>query len=374
LSRAYGRWAGFLFGWFQLAIVRPGDIAIMAFAFATYARTLYDPFASARIPCTQAVYACAAVILLTLVNILGVREGKWTQNGLATVKVLGILAIVGVAALAPQSSASAPSFDPQPFDPQPFDPQPFSLALIFVLFCFGGWNEMAYVAAEVKDPNRNIVRALVLGTTAVTIVYLLLNGAFLYTLGYAGVAASEAVATDTVSTVFPQIGGRWISALVCISALGAVNGLIFTGARISYAVGTEHRVFRTLGQWNSRTGTPVWALAVQGLLAVGLIVALGSFVNTILYTTPAVYSFYLATTVAVIVLRWREPNTKRPYRVTGYPATPLVFGVVCAFLIYAAVEYAVDHQPRIAAISLLMMCLGFPVYWLSTFWSRQGAS
>ena len=190
---------------------------------------------------------------------------------------------------------------------------------------------MAYVAAEVKNPRRNIVRALVLGSAAVTVLYLLVNGAFLYTLGYRGLATSKAVATDCVSMVFPKIGGQLIGALVCISALGAVNGLIFTGARISYGLGAEHRAFGILGRWHGRTGTPIWALSVQGAIAVALIVIFGSFVDTILYTATAVYSFYLATSLSVIVLRYKEPKAERPYRVTGYPVTTLAFCAVCVF-------------------------------------------
>jgi amino acid transporter len=351
LSRAYGSWAGFLFGWIQLAVVRPGDIAIMAFAFATYAHAIYDPFAGA-FPYTQQIYAGAAVAVLTILNILGVREGKWTQNCLTTVKVAGLLAVVAVAVMAPKVPTRA----------EYIDGFPLSVAMILVLFTFGGWNEMAYVAAEVRDPKRNIVRALVVGTVAVTVLYLLANGAFLLTLGYSGMATSDAVAADAVSTVFPEVGGRLISALICISALGAVSGLIFAGARISYAVGADHRAFSMLGRWHPRTGTPISALTVQGAISVVLIVGLGSFLDTILYTAAAVYSFYLATSLAVIVLRFKEPHVDRPYRVTGYPFTTIAFCVVCLFLIYSAVTY----KPWIAAVSWVLVLLGLPVFWLTT--------
>jgi APA family basic amino acid/polyamine antiporter len=353
LSRAYGPWAGFLFGWGQLAIIRPGDIAVMAFAFATYARTIYDPFA-AYPNYSQRAFATAAVVILTTINIIGVKEGKWTQNLLTTVKALGLLAIVGVAVFAPRPISSATT--------ETVSHIPLSLALIFVLFTYGGWNEMAYVAAEVKNPRRNIVRALVLGAVVVTVLYLLVNGAFLYTLGYAGLANSEAVATDSVSTVFPEIGGRLISVLICISALGAVSGLIFTGARISYALGAEHRAFRLVGKWHSRTGTPVWALLVQGIIAVGLIVILGSFIDTLLYTAAPVYSFYLATNVAVIVLRFKEPNVERPYRVTGFPFTTIIFCAVCVFLIYSAVSYAWNQMPKSLCLLEGVLLAGMAIY------------
>ena len=349
LSRAYGPWAGFLFGWGQLAIIRPGDIAIMAFAFATYVRKIYAPLAGYD----ERLYATAAVAVLTAINILGVKEGKWTQNLLTTVKALGLLAIVGVAIFGPQGA---------PKSPQAVEHFPLALALVFVLFTYGGWNEMAYVAAEVKDPRRNIVRALVLGAVAVTVLYLLVNGAFLYTLGYAGLANSEAVAAAAVSTAFPKIGGNLIGALVCISALGAVSGLIFTGSRISYALGAEHQAFKLLGKWHARTGTPAWALLTQGAIAVGLILILGNFVDTLLYTAAPVYAFYFATSLSVIVLRRKEPAVERPYRVTGYPVTTIIFCAVCAFLIYKTVSYAWNVMPKALCLLEAVLLAGMLIY------------
>jgi len=351
LGRAYGPWAGFLFGWAQLAIVRPGDIAVMAFIFATYAQTLFDPLAHTAFPHMHQVYALGATIVFTFVNVMGISEGKWTQNVLTVLKTAGLLAIVAVSCIGlPSSSPSTP-----------VQSLPWSLALIMVLFTFGGWNEMAYVAAEVADPRRNIARALAIGTLSVTALYLLVNSAFLHTLGYGGMAQSQAVAADTVATVLPKMGEKFISALICISALGAVNGLILTGARISFAVGSEHLIFRFVGHWDERRGTPARALLLQGAIAVVLILALGSFLNAILYTAATVYSFYLATTLAILVLRRKEPQVERPYRVFGYPVVPLVFSAVCAFLIYSAVRY----KPQVAAISTLILPLGLLLYKIS---------
>ena len=522
LTRAYGRWSGFLFGWMQLAVVRPGDIAVMAFIFATYAGNLFNPASQGDAGVSLRIWACAAVVALTLINVVGVRQGKSTQNLLTVVKALGLAAIIGVAVIAPHSESIAPHADPRIViaelnpespagvefqnvsgrdidvsgwqvlvcdgDPQPrlvasipsgtvcpadaifavreegtapgeypdffagtpirwtwdgpaavllldaggevvdflavagLDPtqidtpaaivpdhwqgdavqgpssdgepdrgssyqrgrlydydraadwgrKPSSLgepnsgeflavALIMVLFTFGGWNEMAYVAAEVKDPRRNIVRALVLGTVTVTVLYLLINAAFLYTLGYHGLATSGAVATDAVSTVFPTVGGRLIAALICISALGTVNGLVFTGARISYAAGADHRAFRVLGRWDSQRGTPARALLLQGALAVILILTLGDFLRTLIYTAAAVYLFYVGTCLALIVLRRKDPQIERPYRVTGYPLTPLIFSAVCGWLIYRAILY----KPEVSLAALGIVALGLPLYWLT---------
>jgi len=373
LSRAYGRWAGFLFGWLQLAVVRPGDIAAMAFIFARYAQTIYDPFPQAMarydlmpikalagpaVPCSLLIYAVAAVAILTAINILGVPQSKWTQNLLTIAKALGLLAVVAVAFIGPGGQAGPPVKDDLGL----------RVALILVLFTFGGWNEMAYVAAEVKNPSRNIIRALILGTVSVTLLYLLVNGAFLYSLGFSGVANSKAVAADAVSTLFPKFGAAIVSALICISALGAANGLIFTGARISYAVGADHRIFRALGRWNPKTGTPLRSLLLQGLIAAGLIILLGSFVNAILYTAAAVYTFYLATSLAVVVLRFREPNAKRPYRVSLFPLPTIVFCLVCIILIHGAVAY----NPWVAAGALAISVIGLPLYWLSNAIAAKG--
>lgn len=347
LTRAYGRWAGFLFGWVQTTIVRPGDIAVMAFAFATYALSATGSPAGRW---GESLLAAASVAVLTAINVAGVTAGKRTQNLLTVAKALGLLSIVGIAFLVPRPEiveTEVPGFPP-------------ALAFIFVLFAYGGWNEMAYVAAEIKNPRKNIARALTLGTLCVTGLYLLLALAFLWTLGYAGTATSKAVAVDAVDAAFPRWGGTMVGLLICISALGAVNGLIFTGARISYAVGKDHPLFRPLGRWNETTQTPARALLLQGLLTIVLILALGDFITTIIYTSSVVYSFYFATSLAVIVLRFRAPSLPRPYRTFGYPVTILVFAAVCLYMLYSAVTY----KPDIALAALGIALAGLAIYWI----------
>ncbi|MCP5520130.1 MAG: amino acid permease [Verrucomicrobiales bacterium] len=356
LSKAYGRPAGFLFAWMQLVVVRPGDIAVMAFAFATYGRAIFGWESKAA----ELSLAVSAVLLVTAINVLGVRQGKWTQNLLTLAKAAGLLAIFAVAFVAPPAKPAV----------APAAGFPLSVALILVLFTYGGWNEMAYVAAEVRDPRRNITRALVLGTVAVTVLYLLANTAFLSALGYPGMAGSEAVAADTVARAFPRYGAQFISALVCVSALGAVNGLVFTGARISYAVGRDHRVFDGLGRWEEHRSTPVPALLVQAAIACSLILVLRDLIKALVYTAPAVYSFYLATTVSVAVLRRKDPTTPRPFRVTFYPLPNLVFGLVCGWLVYEAIRY----KPLVALGALGVFALGIPVYLRSEAMGRAAGN
>ena len=349
LTRAYGAWMGYLFGWSKLAVVRPGNIALVAFVFARYAQTLYAPFEN-----SGPFYATAAIVLLTGINIVGVKEGKWAQNLLTVLKTVGLLAIVAAGLFAPERTGGDGGTG--------ITSGGLELALILVLFTFGGWNEMAFIAAEIKDPGRNIVRALVIGTASVTGLYLLANGAFLYALGYARLATSQAVAVEAVATVFSEMAVRSIGIIVCISALGAVNGLIFTDARISYAMGREHPEFRRLGRWDQRLGTPLWALIVQGCLSLVIVIAAGTFIDTILYTAPVIWIFFLATGLSVFVLRHREPLTPRPYKITAYPATAVAFCLSCLFMFYSSVSYALSNKPIGMLISIGVLLAGGIVY------------
>lgn len=346
LSKAYGPWAGFLFGWMQTVVVRPGDVAVMAFVAANYGAPLMgDP--SAKLP-----LALGSVILLTLVNIAGVQFGKTTQNVLTVLKVTGLFIVFGVA-IGNGNDMPAPERLWEPTGNLDV-----GLAMILVLFTFGGWNEMAFVAAEVKSPDVNIARSLCIGISTVTLLYVLVTFSFVAVLGHAGLAESSTVGRDLIATVWPNRGPALMSGLIVISALGSLNGLIFAGSRITYAVGRDYRLFSALGRWNPKTRTPVLALTMQCVLACTLVVVLGSFTDTLLYTAAPVYAFYLWTSIALIVLRYREPSSRRPFRVPLYPIIPLVFAGSCSYLIYRAITYKPEHSAWATAIILL----GLPIY------------
>jgi basic amino acid/polyamine antiporter, APA family len=355
LRRAYGEWAGYLFAWSTFLIIRPGSIAAMAFPFGDYMANLWESRAApAAAHCTGVVFGAAAVTALTLINCMQIRAGKWTQNILTSLKVIGLIMILGVAFFAaggerPQAAAAA------------FELSGFGLALILVLFTYGGWNEIAYVAAEVREPQRNILRALVLSVALVTVLYVLVNALFVYVLGYAEVAQSHAVASDTVGAVLPAVGPMLISVLISLSALGAINGLIFSGARVSYAFGRDHRLFGLLGKWSSSRGTPVAALLIQGGLSLAVIIFAGSFGRTVVYTTAVVWLFFFMTGLAVFVLRKKDGGVERPYRVWAHPITTLIFCVSALYLAYSAFVY--DWKGSLIAV--LIMIAGLPVYWLS---------
>lgn len=345
LTQAYGRPVGFLFGWAQLAVVRPGDITLMAFVFGRYAQELYP------LPAGKVVYAALAIVTLSLINGVGVQQGKWTQNLLTVTKTLGLAAIIGVGFWGPRPDPAALAEVPPTW-------QGFQLAMILVMFTYGGWNEMAYVAAEIKDGRRNIVRGLTLSTLTVTGLYCLINISFLRSLGHAGVASSEAVAVDTLARVLPGEAARIFAVIVCISALGAANGMIFTGARISYALGADHRIFRWLGHWHERRGIPVRSLVAQALIALAIVFLASSFIDAILYSAPIYWLFLLLTGLSVWRLRKRRADVDRPFRLPLYPLPVIVFTLICLFMLYSSATYAWSQKPKAFIVLACVMGIG----------------
>ncbi len=351
LTRAFGRRMGFVFSWASLWIVRPGSIGFVAYVFADYARQLY-PFGGG--PLASVGYACAAIAVLSLVNFLGVREGKWMQNALTLLKVVGLLGIAAVGLLAPQA-ATAPAVATG-------GEANLALALILVLYTYGGWNDMSYVAAEVRDPDKNLLRALLLGTLAIVVIYVLLNLAFLRVLGFAGVQNATALAADVVSAWLGPVGGRAISVLICLSCLGAINGMIFTGARVYYAVGQQHRLFAPFAHWNRRCDAPLRALVLQAAITLLVVGGFGLYENgferMVNFTTPVFWFFFFLVGLALIVLRRKEPHRRRPYRVPGYPLTPLVFCLCCLLVLYSSLRYAYSQASIEALWAVGLLLLG----------------
>ncbi len=358
LTRAMGRRVGFLFAWCQLWIVRPGSIGAMAYVFAEYANRIWPRAEGQSAGYVLVAYAAGSIIVMTAINILGVREGKWTQNVLTTAKVLGLAAIVAIGLLS--AGPAAPTPEP-PATPSNFTLSDFGMAMIFVLFVFGGWNEMAYVGAELRNPRKNILRTLLIGTLSVTAIYVLVNLAFVHALGLDG-ARCPTAAADVLKLGIGPWADQAISLLICISALGAINGQIFTGSRIYYAFGTEHRLYVWLGRWNPRLGTPVCSLLIQGAITLALAVWFGlgheGFESMVKFTTPGFWFFFTLVGASLIVLRKREPNVERPYRVPFYPVTPILFCLSSIFMVYAGLDYAVTNRSWEAFWSIAILLVG----------------
>jgi amino acid transporter len=354
LKRAYGRRMAFLFAWAELWIVRPGSIGAMAFIFARYANEIV-PLGDARQ--AFAPYAAGSIIVLTGINIVGVKEGKWTQNLLTAAKVVGLLTVFAVAfsgspAVETPTAASEPRAD-------------YRLALILVLFTYGGWSEVAYVAAEVRNAKRNILSALLWGVGIVICVYVLANLAFASALGFAGLQHSSAAAADVLRLHFGEAGANLISLLICISTLGAINGQIFTGARIYYALGKDHPLFGRLGRWNARLGTPVWSLAVQATATLAPVLAFGGnphgFRRLVEFNAPVYWLFFLLVGVAVFVLANRDVDRSRPFQVPAYPWTPLLFCLMCGWMCYASFTHAYEERSRESLWAIAILAAGLLV-------------
>jgi basic amino acid/polyamine antiporter, APA family len=366
LSKAYGSWLGFLFAWARMTVIQTGAIAAIAFVFGDYASTLL-PLGTK----SSAIYAALAVVAITALNVAGTSQSKWVQNVLTTALAFAVLAVVvsglTVAPAAPVAAAPAQASGGSWFS---------GLALIFVLLTYGGWNEAAYLTAEMRDTRRNIVRALVIGIVVITVLYLLLNLAYLRALGLSGMQASKAVASDLMKATWGE-GGAWLLGIVVVSAaLSTLNATVFTGARTNYALGRDFVIFRALGRWNETASAPVNALLLQGAISLAL-VGLASltpdgFQTMVGYTAPAFWLFFLLTGISLFLLRRQAPANADPFRVPLYPLTPILFAAACAWMLYSSFNYAMSLDPGSigAMVGIAMLASGVPVL----MWARRRAA
>ncbi|HKC43903.1 MAG TPA: APC family permease, partial [Burkholderiales bacterium] len=287
-------------------------------------------------PNSAALYAALSVIVLTAINVIGIRETKGTQNVLTLIEVAGVVAVIvtGILLVAPVP-APAPPAEPKPWMAGA------PLAILFVLFTFGGWNEGAYISAELKKRG-SMVTALVVSLLVITLLYLLVNYAYVRSLGLEGVAKSQTVAADVLRLEFGETGSKIISFMIAVSALTSINATIIVGARSNYALGRDWPVFAWLGHWDARSDAPRNALFVQAMVALALVVA-GAFaakIETMVdYTMPVFWFFIMLVGVGLFVLRVRDPDRPRPFKVPLYPLTPMIFVATCAYLLYSSLAY-----------------------------------
>lgn len=331
LTRSFGREIALLFAWARLTVMQTGSIAMLAFVFGDYCSQLVPLGEQAN-----SIYAALAVIILTGINALGINPSKWIQNWLTTVKLVGLLFIVwtGLAVTSSFTPAVSATSNPE---------GSYGSALIFVLLTYGGWSEAAYLSAEIQDVQRNMVRVLVSSISTISLVFLLVNLAYLNGLGLSAIASSTAVAADLMGQALGERGVQFISLLVAVSALGAMQGTIFTGARTNYALGQDWKLFSWLGCWERGTETPLNALFLQGGITLALI-WLGSltrsgFATMVEYTAPVFWFFLLLTTLSLFVLRTVEPKKVGSFCVPLYPLTPLLFCATCVYMLQASLAY-----------------------------------
>jgi basic amino acid/polyamine antiporter, APA family len=354
LSRGMGRGVAFVFAWSRMTVIQTGAIAAVAFVFGDYASEILRLGDK-----SSAIYAAIGVVALTALNVAGTLQSKGLQKimqyllfgGLAFLVVAGLLA---GAPAKPAAGASGGSF---------------GLAMIFVLLTFGGWNEAAYLSGEVRDPRRNMIRILLFGILTVTVIYLLVNVAYLAALGLGGMKESKAVAADLTRLVLGDKGAVLIALIVCLAALTTMNAAIFTGARTTYALGRDFAFFGKLGAWREAGSTPANALLVQGAITLVLIVASAvtpdGFSAMVAYTSPVFWTFFLLTAITLFV--FRKGNPQAPFRVPLYPVIPIAFCIACVYMLYSSINYvrfAVEFGVAVFA-GLAIMALGIPLYFIA---------
>ncbi len=348
LKRAFGRSVAFLFAWARMTVIQTGSIALLAFIFGDYASGILQLGAF-----SSSIYAALAIAFLTALNIFGLRQGKWTQNLLATVTVLGLLAVVIIGLVYPNTSGAVST--------PPATGGNWGLAMVFVLLSYGGWNEVAYISAEIQNPKRNIVRSLVVSIGIITAVYLLINLAYLRGLGLADMANSQAVGAALMDRTLGAPGAFFLSLLVIVCCLGSINATIFTGARTNCALGQDFSVFGFMGGWQQRPSTPTRALLLQGAIALALVflgtITRNGFETMVDYTAPIFWFFFLLSGISLFVLRSREPNISRPFKVPFYPWTPFFFCIVCGYLFYSSLAYTGIG----AIIGVVVVAAGIPL-------------
>jgi len=370
IKAAYGPLPAFLNGWSGVAIGKAANVSALAVGFGAVASVLLRAAFHVELSgLGQVVAAIALVLTLAVVNVLGVRHGGRLSVVATFVKLAALVTLIlaGLVVLAPRVGG----LTQQPFATPGqggFDIlSAFGLALIPIFFAYDGWENSTQVAEEVRDPQRNVPRSLILGTLAVLVVYVLANLVYLLAVGPARIGASTTAAADTADAVFGSGAGIVISVAILVSIVGTVNNIILTGPRIAFAMGRDGLFPRALSRVN-RFGTPGRAIALQTAISLALVLLppVGGrplFDTLLTYIIVDSFIFYALTTSAVFVLRRRFPDAPRAFRVPGYPWVPLAFVVGAgAFILNAFVR-----TPQESLVGVLIVLAALPLY----FWLRH---
>ena len=358
LRRGMGEGVAFVFAWARMTVIQTGAIAGVAFVFGEYASQIVSLGAH-----STALWAAIGVAALTALNLAGTPQSKTLQ------KVMEVLLILALLAIAVSGIAAGGEAKPAP----PASTGAFGLMMIFVLYTFGGWNEGAYLAGEVRDARRNMVKVLAGGLVLVTVLYLVVNWGYYRVLGLSGLKESKAIAVDAIRAVAGDKAALLVAIVVCVSALTTMNAAVFTGARTNWALGRDYRLFSFLGSWRESGSTPANALLVQLAIMLVLIWAGAAtrdgFEAMVAYGLPVFWTFLLLTGVTLFIFR-RNSTEALAFRVPLYPVVPIVFLGMGAFMIWSSYDYVANspYGPKFGGLVLagiLVMAAGIPLYFIS---------
>jgi len=353
LREAYGRLPAFLCGWAFFLVIQSGSIATLAAGFSIYL-SYFVPLGT--VPAR--LVSVALILALTFVNYRGVRQGAAVQKTFTALKLAGIATLVASALFAARGDA------PTAAGPAPFTLQNFGIAMIACLWAYEGWYCLSFVAGEVKNPQRNIPLALALGVAAIMAIYLSANLAYTKVLTLGEIAEAPRVAATVAERTLGAIGGAFVSLTILLSIIGSTNGTILTAARVYFAQARDGLFFSRVAEVHPRFETPGFSLLFQGLWA-SVLAASGSYEKLFSYVIFAAWIFYGMTVLGVIILRRRLPDRERPYRMWGYPLTPILFAAVSFWF----VGNTLVTTPGPALLGLAIIATGIPVY----FYWRRGA-
>jgi amino acid transporter len=361
IRRAWGRLAAFLFGWAELAVIRAASLGAISTTFAEYfLRALgYDPRTQ---PYQEYVHyiAAVAIAVTAAVNYVGVRSGSLVQNITTLAKYFGLLFVVILALGYGFSHDGASHFTPAN-PPGSMGVAAFGLALVSVLWAYDGWADLTFISGEIKDPRRNLPRALIIGAVGVMAIYILANIAYLAMFPVDQLRVSPLVAADSAGRILGAAGIAFVGITVMISTFGTLNGSIFTSPRIFYAMAEEGMLFRKFGEAHPRFGTPHLAILMTATLGV-IFVMLRTFDQLADTFVTAIIPFYAMGVASIFVFR-RRGDYDPPFKTPLYPLTPLLF---CAAILYLLINQLMDPGARMPTLAVFGVILaGIPLYYFT---------
>jgi amino acid transporter len=352
LTKAYGKNISFLYGWAKAMVINTGSIALLAFVFGDY-MTKVIPLGSQSV----IYWAVVIVVVLTIVNLIGIQASARIQTALTVLEVSGLIAII-IAGFGLFTAPLPPVINPPLFSSTP-QLGMLGLGMVFVLLTFGGWNESAYISAELKGTPQTIVRVIVLSILIISIIYLLTNMALINGLGLKQLANSKAASADLLGLAFGPIGEKLLGLFVAIASLTSINATMIVGARTNFAMGEDWYGLRKMAHWEPSRGTPNFAYLVQGFISLALVgfgaLQSDGFEAMVEFTAPVFWSFLFLVGISLFILRAKDRQT-RIFSVPLYPITPLIFCIACAYLAYSSFSYA--HSKGAVMISLYVMLAG----------------